>query len=276
MTTTDTDQRDDLVVHQDGGVLWIRLNRPQVRNALTVDQRRALVAVLEAASENPTVRAVVIGGSGGHFCGGADLRAGGGWPARPPEVPARIVGDVGRRLAQGAQRLIEALLECDKPVIAMVEGVTAGMGVQVALACDMIIAADNTRFIEVFVRTAILPDSGAAYLLTRLIGPLKTKQLLFFGDEFDAAQASAMGLVNEVVPAADLQARVEYWAHRLETGPTRTIALTKALVNTAMDRDRASCLADEAVAQDLNMLSQDAQEGLASFVERRPVNYQGW
>jgi 2-(1,2-epoxy-1,2-dihydrophenyl)acetyl-CoA isomerase len=265
-----------VVVHRNGGVLWVTLNRPAVRNALTVDQRRALVGIFEGASEDPTLRAVVLGGSGGSFCGGADLRAGGGWPARPPEVPDRVIGDVGRRLVQGAQRLIEAVLDCDKPVIAMVEGVAAGMGAQLALACDMVVAADDARFIEVYLRTAILPDAGAVYLLTRLIGPQKAKQLLFFGDAVSAPEALALGLINEVVPAAELRQRVEYWAGRLASGPTRTIALTKALVNSALDRDRAACLADEAIAQDLNMLSGDAQEGLAAFVERRSVNYRGW
>lgn len=257
-------------------MLWVVLNRPEVRNALTVFQRRTLVNVLESASEDPSVRVVVLSGSGGSFCGGADLRAGGGWPARPPEVPDRVIGDIGRRLAQGAQRLIDAVLNCDKPVIAMVEGVAAGMGVQLALACDMVIAADDTRFSEVYVRQAILPDAGAVYLLARLVGPQKAKQLLFFGDEFRAPEAHAMGLINEVVPAAKLRERVEFWAQRLASAPTRTIALTKALVNTALDRDRSACFFDEALAQDLNMLSHDAQEGLAAFVDRRKVNYRGW
>jgi 2-(1,2-epoxy-1,2-dihydrophenyl)acetyl-CoA isomerase len=274
--TTGVNGREDLLVRLDGAVQWVTLNRPAVRNALTVDQRRALVGVLEAASEDPTVRVVVLRGSGGSFCGGADLRAGGGWPARPPEVPERVIGDIGRRLVQGAQRLIEAVLACDKPVIAMVEGVAAGMGVQLALACDMVVAADNARFIEVYVRQAILPDAGAVYLLTRLIGPQKAKQLLFFGDAVSAPEALAMGLINEVVAPAELGDRVDYWAQRLASGPTRTLALTKALVNAALDRDRGACLADEAIAQDLNMLSHDAQEGLAAFVERRSVNYRGW
>ncbi len=145
-----------------------------------------------------------------------------------------------------------------------------------ALACDLVLAAEEARFIEVFVRRGIAPDAGGAYLLTRLVGPQKAKELFFFGDDLPAADAHHLGLVNRVVPRADLHAEVVRWAQRLATGPTKAIGLTKYLTNRALDSDRAAALWDEAVAQELVTGTEDCREGLAAFAERRPPVFRGW
>ncbi|MGC0331283.1 2-(1,2-epoxy-1,2-dihydrophenyl)acetyl-CoA isomerase [Streptomyces sp. SAI-170] len=187
----------------------------------------------------------------------------------------RVAGDVARTLRLGAQRLIAAVLDCEKPVIAAVNGVAAGLGAHLALACDLVLAAESARFIEVFVRRGLVPDAGGAYLLPRLIGPQRAKELMFFGDALTAPDAERLGLVNRVVPDDELPATAREWAARLAAGPTRTLALTKQLVNASLDTDRATAFAAEAAAQEINLTTADAQEGLASFAQRRTPRFTG-
>ncbi|MFE0174242.1 enoyl-CoA hydratase/isomerase family protein [Streptomyces sp. NPDC059002] len=266
------DSRDplgSLILHAtDNGVSWITLNRPEAMNAVTWDQRERVISLLADASADPAVRAVVITATGKGFCAGADLR---GAPATGDRVP----GDVARTIKRGAQRLISAVLDCEKPVVAAVNGTAAGIGAHLAFACDLVIAAEPARFIEVFVRRGLVPDGGGAYLLPRLIGPQRAKELMFFGDAVSAADAERLGLVNRVVPADALEKTAREWAERLATGPTRALAMTKQLVNASLESDRATAFAAEAAAQEINMTTADANEGVASFVERRSPSYEG-
>ncbi|MFD9301745.1 enoyl-CoA hydratase/isomerase family protein [Streptomyces sp. NPDC060048] len=259
---------DDVLHRIDNGVSWITLNRPEAMNAVTWDQRERVIGLLAEASADPAVRAVVITATGKGFCAGADLRG-------APAAGERIAGDVARMIRLGAQRLITAVLDCEKPVIAAVNGTAAGIGAHLALACDLVIAAEPARFIEVFVRRGLVPDGGGAYLLPRLVGPQKAKELMFFGDAVPAAEAERLGLVNKVVAAEELEGTARAWAERLAQGPTRALAMTKQLVNASLDSDRATALAAEATAQELNMTTADANEGVASFVERRTPKYLG-
>ncbi|WP_317452082.1 MULTISPECIES: enoyl-CoA hydratase/isomerase family protein [unclassified Streptomyces] len=264
-------------------------------NAVTWDQRERIVALLDAASADPAVRAVVITGTGRGFCAGADLRgapatgsrttageratAGERTTGEPvagePVAGEPVAGDVSRTIRRGAQRFIGAVLDCEKPVIAAVNGTAAGIGAHLAFACDLVLAAEQARFIEVFVRRGLVPDGGGAYLLPRLIGPQRAKELMFFGDAVSAADAHGMGLVNRVVAAEELDRTAREWSQRLAQGPTRALALTKQLVNASLDTDRATAFAAEAVAQELNMTTRDAREGVASFLERRGARYEG-
>ncbi|MER6912389.1 enoyl-CoA hydratase-related protein [Streptomyces sp. NPDC000594] len=253
----------------EGAVRWIVLDRPRTLNAITAEMREAVVALLAGASADPEVRAVVLTGAGDGFCSGADLRV-----SRAPGAE-RVAGDVARTIRDGAQRLIAAVLECEKPVIAAVNGTAAGLGAHLALACDLVLAAREARFIEVFVRRGLVPDGGGAYLLTRLVGPQRAKELMFFGDAVPAAEAERLGLVNRVVPGDELEATAREWATRLAGGPTRTLALTKQLVNAALDGDRASAFAAEATAQEITMTTGDAREGVTAFVERRKPEFRG-
>jgi len=268
---------DQNILHElEGGVLRITINRPDVKNALGSDHRLRIIELLERASEDLFVRAVVLTGSGGSFCSGADLRAGRTPLPRPEGAPATAQGDVGRGIRLYAQRLIAAIMDCEKPVIAAVDGIAAGMGAHVAFACDLILASDRARFIEVFIRRALVPDAGGAYLLPRMIGPHRAKQLMFFGDDVSATDAQSLGLVNAVVTPEELLPTALQWAGRLAGGPTRTLALTKSLVNRSLEIDRATAFELEAHAQDMNMMTHDGQEGVTSFVERRPADFRGW
>jgi len=254
------------ILHRiENGVAWITLNRPDVKNAIAPAHRDRLIELLEEAGNDDGTRCVVITGNGGSFCSGADLRGSSG-------SASEGVADLIRK---GAQRLIASVIDCPKPVIAGVDGVAAGIGAHVALACDLIVATERARFIEVFVRRALVPDGGGAYLLVRLIGPQKAKELIFFGGDVHAQDAHEMGLVNCVVPADDLDSVLREWAERLAAGPTKTISLAKKLINDAHDVDRAEAFEAEALAQEENMTSEDAQEGVRSFVERREPNFKG-
>ena len=245
------------------GVAWITLNRPEAHNAITPDQRDRVIALLAEASEDLAVRCVGLTATGRGFCTGADLR-----DTRTPRVRP-----------DGAQKLIAAVLDCEMPVIAAVNGTAAGIGAHLAFAADLVIAAESASFIEVFVRRGLVPDGGGAYLLPRLIGMHKTKELMFLGDKPSAADAADMRHVNRVVPDNQLQSLAEEWSTRLAAAP-RSIVLTKRLLNRSLDSDRptggTSAFHDEAMAQDINMTTADAQEGIASFVERRHPDYKGW
>jgi 2-(1,2-epoxy-1,2-dihydrophenyl)acetyl-CoA isomerase len=272
-----TETIEDVRRRLEAGVLWITLNRPDAGNAMTVSMRNQIIEWLEHASVDYSVRAVVLTGSGEKgFCTGADLREVRTPPERPPGAPDMIVGDGGRTIQRGFQRLISSVLDCEKPVIAGVNGTAAGGGMHLALASDLVIMAEEARFIEVFIRRAIIPDAGGAYLLTRLVGPQKAKELFFFGDDVPAAEAERIGLANKIVPRAELQKTLGEWAGRLAKMPTRSIAFTKWLTNRALETDRAGSFWDEAYAQELVTRTEDMQEGRASFMERRSPEFKGW
>ena len=262
----------------DNGVATLTLNRPDAANAITPDQRNLTISLMEGASNDLNIRCVVITAAGErHFCTGADLRVS-TIPVNPgpADAPDKVLGDVGRNIKRGAQRLIASIMDCEKPVICAVNGTAAGIGAHIAFASDLVIAADNAKFIEVFVRRGITPDGGGAYMLPRLIGMQKAKELIFFGDDLKAGEAERVGLVNKVVPQAELMTAAGEWAGRLAESPTRAIMLSKWLLNRSLDSNRHGAFEDEAWAQEMASYTQDFQEGVAAFKERRDVEYRGW
>ncbi len=275
---SDEQPLDQQVLHRvENRVAWITLNRPEVRNAVTPDQRNRVIDLLEAASASLEVGAVVLTATGKGFCTGADLRAGRTAPAPKPEGASdRVMGDAARMIRRGAQRLVSAVLDCEKPVVAAVNGTAAGIGAHLAFACDLVVAADEARFIEVFVRRGISPDGGGAYLLPRLIGLQKAKELIFFGDDLPAAEAERIGLVTRVVPLDGLEAAAGELAGRLAAGPTKGISMAKWLLYRSLDSDRRTAFDEEAWAQELVVSTADSAEGLRSFVERRDPQFRGF
>jgi 2-(1,2-epoxy-1,2-dihydrophenyl)acetyl-CoA isomerase len=269
---------EDVTYRIEDGVGWIVLNRPDAGNAMTAAMRNQISDWLDEASADLRVRVVVITAAGDKaFCTGADLRGGrAAAPARPEGAPDNAMGDAARVIRTGWQRLVSAVLDCEKPVIAGVNGTAAGGGMHLALACDLVVAAEEARFIEVFIRRGIAPDAGGAWLLARLVGIQKAKELFFFGDDVPAAEAHRIGLVNRVVPRAELEATLGELAGRLAKGPTKAIGVAKWLTNRALDVDRSTALHDEALAQELITHTEDSREGIASFVERRPAEFKGW
>jgi 2-(1,2-epoxy-1,2-dihydrophenyl)acetyl-CoA isomerase len=270
-------ERPDLLRRLEKGVLWITLNRPEAGNAMKPSMRDQIADWLDGASADLEVRCVVITATGErHFCTGADLRGDRAAPSKPEGAPERALGDTARFIRNGWQRLIGSIQDCEKPVIAAVNGTAAGGGSHLALACDLVMASDSAKFIEVFVRRGIAPDAGGAYLLTRLVGPQRAKEMFFFGDDVKAEEALSIGLVNRVVPASQLQTEATEWAERLASGPTKAIGMAKMLANRAIDTDRAAAFWDEAYAQELVSRTEDSQEGLSAFVERRDAKFKGW
>ena len=271
------DAGEDLITKVEDGVLWITLNRPEAANAITPDQRDRLIVLLAEASELVEVRAVVIGSTGKHFCTGADLRHSRPGPDRPEGAPERIAGDIARMLRDGAQRMVGAILDCEKPVIGAVNGTAAGIGAHLALACDLVVAAESARFIEVFVRRGLVPDGGGAWLLPRLIGLQKAKELMFLGDSLSAADCERWGIANRVVPGAELGAAVDELAGRLAGAPSKALTMTKWLINRSSESSRHSAFEEEAYAQELGVAPPaDKSEGLAAFAERRAPRFTGW
>jgi 2-(1,2-epoxy-1,2-dihydrophenyl)acetyl-CoA isomerase len=268
---------EGLLTSQDDDVLTLTLNRPDVHNALDWRTREALVGALDAASADLGVRAIVLTGAGDRaFCTGADLRVPMPTPEKPEGAPKRTQGEIARGIATGWQRVVTAVLDCEKPVVAAVNGTAAGAGMHLALACDIVVMSEAAKLVPVFVRRGIAPDAAGAYLLTRLVGPQRAKQIYLFGDDIPAQRADEWGLVITLTPRGESLAVAQQVAGRLAAGPTRTLAITKRLVNRALDVDRETALTEEAWAQELVMTTEDAQEGVQAFIERRDTQFRGW
>lgn len=260
------------------GVAWLTINAPEQGNSLSMPMRDRLTDLFVEVSSDLGVRAVVLTAAGPkHFCTGANL---GGprkpGPARPEGAPERAVGDAARLIREGWQRLIASIMDCEKPVVGAINGTAAGGGAQLVLACDLVVMADTARLIEVFVRRGIMPDAGGAYLLPRIVGTHRAKELLFLGEDLSADEAREFGIANRVVPAEQLEAATAELAGKLAAGPTRAIAMTKWLVNRSVESSRQTALDEEAFAQELVNGTADAMEGMKAFVERRSPEFTGW
>lgn len=255
-----------------GGILTITLNRPDAANAIRPDDRNALIGLFIDADADPNVRVVVLRANGRHFCAGADVVKLSDGHAKNVK---RVTGPM-RTIMTGAQKLVASVLDCGKPVITVVQGAAAGIGAHLAYASDLVIATEAAYFAESFVKRGLVVDGGGAYLLPRRIGMQKAKEMVFFGEKLTAAEALTLGLVNRVVPTADLDAAVADFADRLAVAPTSAIALTKRLFNDSPDSDRTGSFVAEAMAQELQSYAQDSKEGVTAFVQKRPAEYVGW
>jgi 2-(1,2-epoxy-1,2-dihydrophenyl)acetyl-CoA isomerase len=262
---------DGLDARTEGGVRWLVLNRPESGNSITRAMQREVIENLGKASADPEIRSVVLTGAGTkHFCTGPNLRD----PQMRPSQD-RVAGDAARILRSGSQAVVSALLDCEKPVVCGLNGAAAGVGASMVLACDLIVAAESARLIELFARRGLAPDGGAAYLLARKAPFNVAKELLFFGAELSAAEAQRIGLVNKVVPDNDFLAELSEWAMRLASGPTRALAAAKAMLNQALDADRTAALALEALLVEQVAATDDVAEGVAAFLEKRDPEFRG-
>jgi len=267
---------DEAVLYEvrDTGVAWLTLNRPEVGNAIAPPQRNRIIELMGEAGNDPAVRAVLITGAGDrHFSTGGDLRH----PDAVQEDGAdpHPSGWVSRLIESGVQPLMTSILDCDKPVVAAVNGTAAGIGSHLALACDLVVASEDAVFIEIFIRRGLVMDGAGAFLLSRLVGLHVAKELVFLGDELAAGDAARLGLVNHVVPHDEVLGVAGGLAERLATMATVPIGLMKRLLNAAYDQDRSSALRDEALACEVNSRSRDFDEGLRAFAERRPPVWTG-
>jgi len=259
-----------------GSVAWITIDRPEVGNALNPPCRNRIRDLINDLNVSKRARCIVLTAAGEKlFCPGADLSHV-YEKDRPEEIPDQVVGDPRRMMLDGQYTLFPAILDSDIPIIAAVNGTAAGMGAHLALACDLVIAADTSKFVEVFARRGLVPDALGPWLLPRIIGVRKTMELMLFADDLPASEAADLGLVNKVVPAADLEATATEWSERIARGPTLSFGLTKWLVNQSLDTDRATMIHNESIAVEMNTYSEDSKEGIASFRERRDPHWKGY
>ncbi len=265
-----TDQAADLGVHQEGAVLRLRLQRPDRRNAMTREMLAQLIERIEGATDDEEVRVILLTGEGPHFCSGMDLTAVNAKSEKKPRV-----GDIQRRLPRGANRLIQAMLSVQVPIVCGVRGCASGLGCHLALASDFTIASKTARFIEPFVKRGFTPDSGGTYLLQRLVGLARARQMLLLGREIDGEQAANWGLAHEVVEDDALEEAAETLVSELAESATIALGLTKWLMHRSLDLDLADSLANEALALELSARSRDFKEGMAAFAKKRPPRYEG-
>ena len=258
-------------------VAWITINNPDKGNAMSPGMRDRMTGLFESLNGQFDARAVVLTATGQKlFCPGADISVGREYAQRPDDAPALAVGEPRRMMLRGQHPLMSSILDCELPVIAAVNGTAAGMGVHLALMCDLVMMADHAKFIEVFARRGLVPDAMGTWILPRLIGPMKTKELMFFADDIPADYALELGLCNKVVSGEELISSAMEWAVRLATGPTKAHMFTKWLVNRSLDVDRRTITEEESWAVELNNGTMDAQEGVNSFRERRDPNWRGF
>lgn len=260
---------DQLIAQRDGSVLTLRMNNPDRLNALSSGLTEGLVDELTAAGDDDGVRAIVLTGEGRGFSAGADLTA-----LQEPYLRGERPKLSGF-LRGGYNRLIPLLAESPKPVIAAINGVTAGAGVSLALACDLRLASVAASFSLAFVRIGLIPDSGACALLPRAVGMARALELALLSDKVDAATALDIGLVHRVVPADALMDEAHALARRMAEMPTKAIGLTKRAFRGAERLTLAETLELEADLQDEAAASDDHREGVLAFLEKRPASFTG-
>lgn len=257
-----------LLVQRNDSVVTLTMNRPEVLNAFNDHMLEELIVAVEKAAKDETVRCLVLTGAGRAFGAGQDL---GGFAGERTPGEAVTVSEHLKKY----HRLIYALREMPKPVLAAVRGVAAGISCNIALACDLRIAAENARFIQAFARIGLVPDGGGGYFLPRLVGLGKALELAMLADEVSGPEAERLGLVNKCVPVEEFDLATAALAERLAKGPTFSYSLIKKQMYSSFDGDLAAALELEGQLQDKAINSADHREGVAAFLQKRPANYSG-
>ncbi len=254
----------------DGQILRVTLDRPAKRNAVDDAMMDGLVEAIETSGRDERVRAVVLRGSGEHFCAGADIVSRNEVSAGRPRV-----GSIQRRLPAQAHRLVPLIASVQVPVVAGVQGWAAGIGMHLACASDFAVAADDAQFWEPYTSRGFTPDSGATWLLPRLVGEVRARELLALGRKLSGAEAADWGLVHRAVPAGELDKAVEELTASLAEGPTVSFGLTKWLLHAGRTATLDDQLQNEALALELSSRSEDFREGLAAFRDKREPRFRG-
>lgn len=260
---------ETLLVAQDGAVLTLTFNRPEVLNALNDQVVKELGEALRQAERDAAIRCLVLTGAGRAFSSGQDLGAFGKREERTDRPSVR------EHLRDGYNRIVTRMRGLEKPIVAGVNGVAAGIGLSLALAADIRIAADNTIFTTGFSKIGLVPDGGMSFMLPLLVGIGRAAELAFTSDRIDAAEAHRIGLVNRVVPADELSAATAALATQLAAMPTRALGLTKRAFNRTILADLDIWLDYEAHLQEIAGRTADHKEGVRAFIERRAATFEG-
>ncbi len=260
-----------LQVSVDGGVATLLLNRPEKLNALDEAMARELALATRQLGDDPAVRCVIVAGAGDNFQAGGDIEY----------FRAALEGDEATRrteigaIIQEVHSAIVNLRTMSKPVVARIQGAAAGFGISLLSACDLAVAADNAKFTLAYCLIGTSPDGGSTYALPRLVGMKRAMELALLGERFDAARAEAIGLINRVVPASELDATVAQLARHLANGPTFAYGKVKALLNASWDNDLVTQLDAEKSSFTDCALSADFSEGVSAFCEKRKAEFSG-
>ena len=248
----------------DAGIATIALNRPDVYNALNDEITFELQDALKVSAKDETVRVLVLTGEGKAFCSGQDLKASAG-------QKRSFLDSLHKRY----NPIIRAMRAMPKPILCRLNGVAAGAGCSLALACDMIIASEDATLIEVFINIGLVPDSGSAYFLPRLVGSAKAFELCAMGNKVKAAEALKIGLVSRVVPADQLDAAVTEYTDYFSKAPTKAIGIIKKMLNKSATSTLDEMLDYEAYSQETAGSTYDHQEGVKAFLEKRKPQFLG-
>jgi 2-(1,2-epoxy-1,2-dihydrophenyl)acetyl-CoA isomerase len=249
----------------DAGIATIILNRPDVYNALNDEITFELQDAFKVVAKDDTVRVVVLTGEGKAFCSGQDLKASGA------ETKRSFLDSLHKRY----NPIIRAMRNLPKPIICRLNGVAAGAGCSIALACDMIIASEEATLIEVFINIGLVPDSGSSYFLPRLVGMAKAFELCAMGSKVKAKEAESLGLINKAVPIDELDKVVTEYATHFAKAPTKAIGLIKKMLNKSATSTLDEMLDYEAYCQEIAGNSQDYKEGVSAFLEKRKAEFKG-
>jgi 2-(1,2-epoxy-1,2-dihydrophenyl)acetyl-CoA isomerase len=258
---------ETLIVERRDGVVTVTMNRPERKNAANGVMLEELPTVFAEVQRNLDDRVMVLTGAGGSFCAGADLN--------DPDGRARDASLSGLAIMRRLGDVALALHRVTKPTIAKVDGHAVGAGLSLALGCDLIVCSDRAKLSMIFARRGLSLDLGASWLLPRMVGMAKAKEMALFGGMWSGEEALAMGLINRVVPLAELQGFVEDWATTLAAGPPLALSMTKTLLHGSTQSSMEQAVEHEARCQAVNFASMDTAEALAAFVEKREPTYRG-
>lgn len=255
-----------ILLRLENDVAYISLNRPEVFNSFNREMALGLQQALDDCASSPEVRAIVLTGQGKAFCAGQDLKE-----VTTPEINPgfRVL------LEEHYAPIITRLRNLDKPIVAAVNGVAAGAGANIGLACDVVIADEKAAFIQAFSKIGLIPDSGGTYFLPRIIGHQKALALALLGDKISAQEAEAMGMIYQAVPSADFSAVIEKTATKLARMPTKALGFIKQAFRASQSNSLEAQLALETELQIAASETTDYQEGVTAFLEKRTPNYKG-
>jgi 2-(1,2-epoxy-1,2-dihydrophenyl)acetyl-CoA isomerase len=258
---------ETLIVERQGGVVTVTMNRPERKNAANAVMLSELPDIFEEVERNPADRVMVLTGAGGAFCSGADLG--------DPNGPATDASQSGLARMRRLGDVALALHRITKPTIAKVDGFAVGAGLSLALGCDLIVCSDAAKLSLIFSRRGLSLDNGASWLLPRLVGMARAKEMALFGGMWSGQEALDLGLVNRVIPVGELDAFVDGWATTLAAGPPLALSMTKTLLHASSQASMEQAVEDEARCQSLNFSTHDTAEALAAFAQKRDPVFTG-